>query len=126
MDHQTVLEPQTETAPSQRPTTPHKRARYLALTIVVLLIAAAVVGFSSRFGERHALAKETEELAVPNVVVIQPKVEPAQQELVLPSSLQAFTESPIYARTTGYLAHWYKDIGSKVTKGQLLADIETP
>ncbi|PYV55369.1 MAG: efflux transporter periplasmic adaptor subunit [Acidobacteria bacterium] len=124
MDHQTALEPQTETAP--RPTTPHKRARYLALTIVVLLIAAAVVGFSSRFGERHALAKETEELAVPNVVVIQPKVEPAQQELVLPSSLQAFTESPIYARTTGYLAHWYKDIGSKVTKGQLLADIETP
>ena len=126
MDHQTVLEPQTETAPSQRPTTPHKRARYLALAIVLLLIVAAVVGFSSRFGERHALAKETEELAVPNVVVIQPKAEPAQQELVLPSSLQAFTESPIYARTTGYLAHWYKDIGSKVTKGQLLADIETP
>jgi len=126
MDHQTVLEPQTETAPLQRPKTPHKRARYLALAIVVLLIVAAVVGFSSRFGERHALAKETEELAVPNVVVIQPKAEPSQQEMVLPSSLQAFTESPIYARTTGYLAHWYKDIGSKVTKGQLLADIETP
>ena len=126
MDHQTVLEPQTEIAPPQRPTTPHKRARYLALAIVLLLIVAAVVGFSSRFGERHALAKETEELAVPNVVVIQPKAEPSQQELVLPSSLQAFTESPIYARTTGYLAHWYKDIGSKVGKGQLLADIETP
>jgi RND family efflux transporter MFP subunit len=40
--------------------------------------------------------------------------------------LQAFIESPIYARTNGYLAHWYKDIGSRVTKGQLLADIETP
>src|SRR5438552_3014225 len=126
MDHQTVLEPQTETAPPQRPTTPHKGARYVALAVVLLLIVAAVVGFSSRFGERHALAKETEELAVPNVVVIQPKAEPSQQEMVLPSSLQAFTESPIYARTTGYLAHWYKDIGSKVTKGQLLADIETP
>src|SRR5256885_17198706 len=122
MDHQTVLEPQTEIAPQQRPT-PQKRARYLALAIVVLLIVAAVVGFSSRFGERHALAKETEELAVPNVVVIQPKAEPSQQELVLPSSLQAFTESPIYARTSGYLAHWYKDIGSKVGKGELLADI---
>src|SRR6266700_6168869 len=126
MDHQTVLEPQTETAPPQRPTPPHNRARYLALAIVLLLIVAAVVGFSSRFGERHALAKETEELAVPNVVVIQPKAEPSQQELVLPSSLQAFTESPIYARTTGYLAHWYKDIGSKVGKGEPLADIETP
>jgi multidrug efflux system membrane fusion protein len=126
MDHQTVLESQTETAPPQRPTAPQKRARYLALAIVLLLVVAAVIGFSSRFGERHALAKETEELAVPNVVVIQPKAEPSQQELVLPSTLQAFTESPIYARTSGYLAHWYKDIGSKVGKGQLLADIETP
>src|SRR6266480_6900161 len=126
MDHEAVLEPQTENVPPERSKTPQKRARWFALAIAAVLIVAAVVGFSSRFGERHALAKETEELAVPNVVVIQPKTEPAQQELVLPSSLQAFTESPIYARTTGYLAHWYKDIGSKVAKGQLLADIETP
>jgi RND family efflux transporter MFP subunit len=126
MTDQTVLEPQSEIAPQQRSSGPQKGARYLALTIVILLIVAAVVGFSSRFGERRALAKETEELAVPSVVVIQPKTEPPQQELVLPSTLQAFTESPIYARTNGYLAHWYKDIGSKVTKGEPLADIETP
>ncbi|PYV64772.1 MAG: efflux transporter periplasmic adaptor subunit [Acidobacteria bacterium] len=126
MNDQTLLEPQSEIAPQQRSSGPQKGARYLALAIVILLIVAAVVGFSSRFGERRALAKETEELAVPSVVVIQPKTEPPQQELVLPSTLQAFTESPIYARTTGYLAHWYKDIGSKVTKGEPLADIETP
>ena len=126
MNDQTLLEPQSEIAPQQRSCGPQKGARYLALAIVILLIVAAVVGFSSRFGERRALAKETEELAVPSVVVIQPKTEPPQQELVLPSTLQAFTESPIYARTTGYLAHWYKDIGSKVTKGEPLADIETP
>ena len=126
MNDQSVLEPQSEIAPQQRSSGPQKGARYLALAIVILLIAAAVVGFFSRFGERRALAKETEELAVPSVVVIQPKTEPPQQELVLPSTLQAFTESPIYARTTGYLAHWYKDIGSKVTKGEPLADIESP
>jgi len=40
--------------------------------------------------------------------------------------LEAFTESPIYARTNGYLARWYRDIGSRVPKGQLLADIDTP
>src|SRR6266496_1730586 len=125
MDHEAVMEPQTE-IPPQRSNRPQKRARYVALAIAAVLIVAAVVGFSSRFGERHALAKETEELAVPNVVVLQPKTEPPQQELVLPSTLQAFTESPIYARTNGYLAHWYKDIGSKVRKGELLADIETP
>src|SRR5436190_11693459 len=126
MNDQTVLEPQTEIAPQQPSTGPQKRARYLTLAIALLLIVAAVFVFFTRFGERRALAKETEELAIPNVVVIHPKAEPPQQELVLPSSLQAFTESPIYARTSGYLAHWYKDIGSKVQKGQLLADIETP
>jgi membrane fusion protein, multidrug efflux system len=126
MDHQAVLEPQTETR-AQRPSTrPRKTARYIALAIALVLVIAAVVTIVSRLGERDALAKETEALAVPNVVVIQPKNEPPQQELVLPSTLQAFTESPIYARTNGYLAHWYKDIGSKVTKGELLADIETP
>jgi len=126
MNDQTVLEPQSEIAPQPPSSGPQKGARYLVLAIVILLIVAAVVGFASRFGERRALAKETEELAVPSVAVIQPKAEPPQQELVLPSTLQAFTESPIYARTTGYLAHWYKDIGSKVTKGEPLADIETP
>ena len=45
---------------------------------------------------------------------------------MLPSTLQAYTESPIYARTSGYLGRWYKDIGSRVKKDELLADIETP
>ncbi len=105
-----------------------KRRPSYKLVIVVLLIfvAAAIFGLVVRASERHALAKETESLAVPSVVVVHPKLEAPQQELVLPSTLQAFTESPIYARTNGYLAHWYKDIGSRVQKGQLLADIETP
>src|SRR5215475_6102981 len=126
MDHQTVLEPQIESMPERPRKGPGKTARYVALAIALALIIVAAVTISSRLGERDALAKETEALAVPNVIVIQPKTEPSQQELVLPSTLQAFTESPIYARTNGYLAHWYKDIGSKVSKGQLLADIETP
>src|SRR5436305_13582092 len=126
MNDQTVLEPESEIVPRQRSSGPQKGARYLALAIVILLIVAAVVGFFSRFGERRALAKETEQLAVPSVVVIQPKTEPPQQELVLPSTLQAFTESPIYARTNEYLAHWYKDIDSKVIKRVALVDKETP
>jgi len=126
MDHPTVLEPQTEITPDRPRIRPRKTARYIALALALALIIVAAVTLSSRLGERDALAKETEALAIPNVIVIQPKTEPPQQELVLPSTLQAFTESPIYARTNGYLAHWYKDIGSKVSKGELLADIETP
>jgi len=92
-----------------------KKHRYILLVVLgVLLIAGAAVALVIRLGERRALAKETEVLAVPSVIVIQPKVAPPQEELVLPSSLEAYTESPIYARTSGYLQHWYKDIGSHV------------
>src|SRR5882724_7438513 len=104
-----------------------QKPNYAVLVVVaILLITGAVITLVLRLGERRALAKETESLAVPTVIVIQPKAEPPQQDLVLPSSLEAFTESPIYARTSGYVARWYKDIGSRVEKGQLLADIDTP
>src|SRR5258708_3243148 len=116
MAYETDVVPETQKKPS-----------YILLVVLgVLLIAGAVIALVARLGERRALAKETEVLAVPSVILIQPKAEPPQKELVLPSSLQAYIESPIYARTSGYLQHWYKDIGSHVRKGELLADIETP
>jgi multidrug efflux pump subunit AcrA (membrane-fusion protein) len=52
---------------------------------------------------------------------VHPLAEKPDVDLVLPGSLQAFKESPIYARTNGYLVRWYKDIGSRVKKGELLA-----
>jgi RND family efflux transporter MFP subunit len=76
--------------------------------------------------EKKALANETERLATPSVAVVHPEAQPPEEDLVLPASLQAYTESPIYARTNGYLLKWYHDIGSKVNKGELLADIDTP
>src|SRR6266498_5326035 len=106
---------------------PQKHRGYMIAAVLgVVFLIAAIVGIASRFSESKTLAKETEALAVPFVSVIHPKAEPAQEELVLPSTLQAYTESPIYARTNGYLKKWYKDIGSRVREGELLADIETP
>ena len=100
----------------------------VTVTAVILLLLVTAGGFSvaRRFNERKALATETEKLAVPAVAVIHPSSEPAQDELVLPAQLQAYVESSIYARTNGYLLRWYKDIGSHVKKGDLLADIDTP
>ena len=120
-DRETVHEWQT------RPNVPKKHRGYLvAAVLAILFLVAAIVGIASRFSEHKALAKETEALAVPYVSVIHPKAEPPQDELVLPSTLQAYIESPIYARTNGYLKKWYRDIGSHVREGELLADIETP
>jgi RND family efflux transporter MFP subunit len=94
--------------------------------VLLVLVVGAVIAMLMRRHDSDVLAKETERESVPTVAVIHPTSEKPDEELVLPGSLQAFEESPIYARTNGYLLRWYKDIGSRVTKGDLLADIDTP
>ena len=93
--------------------------------VIILVIVGAFV-LVQRKSQYEALAKETEKLAIPTVAVAHPMVEKAQEDLVLPGTLQAYVESPIYARTNGYLKKWYHDIGSRVNQGDLLADIDTP
>jgi len=110
-----------------RPETARKSRLFLFLIgIALVLVIVGIFTLLQRREQYNALAKETEKLAVPTVAVVHPTVEPSQEDLVLPSTLQAYVESPIYARTTGYLKKWYHDIGSHVQKGELLADIETP
>ena len=106
---------------------PAKKKGYLLVAILGLcFLLAAIAGIAIRIDERHALARATEKMAVPVVEVVHAAPEPPQSELMLPSTLQAYIESPIYARTNGYLGRWYKDIGSRVRAGELLATIETP
>jgi RND family efflux transporter MFP subunit len=93
---------------------------------VACLVVVGAILILQRRAQYHALANETEVAAVPTVAVIHPVVEPGDEDLVLPGTLQAYVESPIYARTNGYLKKWYFDIGSRVKKGDLLADIDTP
>jgi RND family efflux transporter MFP subunit len=97
----------------------------LFLVVVVLVVLGAVTLFQRR-AQYQALAKETETRAIPTVAVIHASVESAEEDLVLPGAMQAYVESPIYARTNGYLKKWYHDIGSRVRQGELLADIDTP
>ncbi len=94
--------------------------------VMILLVAFGAFTLFQRRAQYQALAKETEALAIPTVAVFHPTIEAAQEDLVLPGTMQAYVESPIYARTNGYLQKWYHDIGSRVQKGQLLADIDTP
>ncbi|MBZ5615689.1 MAG: efflux RND transporter periplasmic adaptor subunit [Acidobacteriia bacterium] len=111
---------------SDRGPAPAGRGKLLIGAALLVLITAGAVTFLNRKSEADALAKETEAVAVPTVAVIQPASELGNGELVLPGNLQAFEESPIFARTNGYLLRWYKDMGSKVQKGELLAAIDTP
>ena len=97
----------------------------LFVVVLVLVVLGAITLFQRRT-QYQALAKETETLAIPTVAVIHATVESAEEDLVLPGSMQAYVESPIYARTNGYLKKWYHDIGSRVRQGELLAEIDTP
>src|SRR5712691_260534 len=107
----------------------HKKGGRLFMILflaVVVLVAFGALTLFQRRTQYQALAKETEALAIPTVAVIHPAIESAEEDLVLPGTMQAYVESPIYARTSGYLRKWYRDIGSRVRQGELLTDIDTP
>jgi multidrug efflux system membrane fusion protein len=114
------------TGPEHVQAAPPGLAKMLIGAILLILIVAGIFTFLNRRSDTDALAKETEAVAVPTVAVVKPQSEASKDELILPGNLQAFAESPIFARTNGYLVKWTKDIGSKVQKGELLAVIDTP
>src|SRR5881392_3144647 len=105
-----------------------KGSRIFTILFFVVIALVVLGGFTlfQRRAQYEALAKETETLAIPTVAVIHPATEASREDLVLPGAMQAYVESPIYARTSGYLKKWYHDIGSRVRQGELLADIDTP
>jgi RND family efflux transporter MFP subunit len=104
------------------------RLRWIFGVLVVLLVVGAVVamGIIPRLRAKQALQTETQREAEPAVIVLRPTLAAPAEEVVLPANIQAFIDAPIYARTNGYLRHWYFDIGAHVRKAQLLADIESP
>jgi RND family efflux transporter MFP subunit len=100
----------------------------LAGVVVVVLILGVVIysGIHERAHAETTLGVSTERAAIPSVNVVQPTSGAMTEEIVLPGSTQPFNDTPIYARTNGYLKRWYVDIGTHVKQGQLLAEIETP
>jgi RND family efflux transporter MFP subunit len=96
---------------------------------VVLFVVFLILGVYSTTQKRashQVLAEQTVRMAVPYVTLIHATPISVDSELVLPGNIQSYVESPIYARTNGYLKKWYKDIGSRVAAGDLLAEIDTP
>jgi RND family efflux transporter MFP subunit len=105
-----------------------KPFRLLIVGAIVVAAAAAAVfmGVKGRASADQEVAQRTAEEAIPPVDVILPTHGVAAKDLVLPGDIQAFDSAPIYARASGYVSGWYKDIGAKVKKGEKLADIDTP
>jgi RND family efflux transporter MFP subunit len=118
---------ETETTPGSGT----RRTRWIG-PLILLLAVAGGLGYEIRNGilvraaANEELTRVTDQAATQVVNVVHPEASAPMQEIVLPGNTQAFTDSPIYARTNGYLARWYFDIGARVKKGDLLAEIETP
>jgi RND family efflux transporter MFP subunit len=98
----------------------------LGTGLLVALGIGIFVGIRSRAADEQQLARTTNEAAVPTVEVIHPKAGAPDVRLVLPGNTQPFSDTAIYARTSGYLKKWYVDIGAHVKHGDLMAEIDTP
>ena len=103
------------------------RRFFITVAALVLVIAFGIVqGVHSRTAAAANLNQVAQASAVPVVEVVHPNLGTDGQEIALPGNAQAFNDTPIYARTRGYVKHWYVDIGAHVKQGRLLALIETP
>lgn len=93
---------------------------------LITLALLAAWGITSRLRAATDVAARTEAAAIQTVATVKPKVGPAVEEVVLPGTVQAYVDAPLYARVSGYMKVWHFDIGASVKKGQLLAEIDAP
>lgn len=126
MQERSHHQPPTIQRPPEIPPAPPRKALVTVAVAVLVLVVAGAITLIGRASHERALAMETERATIPTVAVVHPLAEKPDEELILPGSLLAYENSPIYARTSGYLVRWYKDIGSRVSEGELLATIDTP
>ncbi len=129
----TVIETQEPAMLFREPAVGERQQRSISRVAIFLLTFSMIVlggviayGIHVRVAAASKLKRTTEQAAIPAVSVVSPTGAAPDEELVLPGNTQAFTDAPIYARTNGYLKHWYFDIGAHVQQGQVLAEIETP
>lgn len=128
------MQVEEEKIETQQPTaTPAAKPRGAwRVLVVVVLIGAAVLayaiatGLSSRANTENTRARQTASMSIPTVAVLHPTITSGTEEIVLPGNMQAFMDTPIWARASGYLKNWYVDIGAHVKQGQLLAEIDSP
>jgi RND family efflux transporter MFP subunit len=121
-----VVPPHTDPSRAEPPTENPGGLRTAASIVAVALLLAIVYGLHVRSTSEKRLTITTDEAAIPTVNVVHPVEGSKANDLALPGNVVAFTDTPIYSRTSGYLKKWYFDIGAHVHKGDLLAEIETP
>jgi RND family efflux transporter MFP subunit len=121
--HQAPAEPTVVLDPEKK----LGRGFMIGVSVAALVFLLFIVaGIRSRVHAEDELNRTTQQDAIQTVEVTNPTGGANSLEITLPANTQAYIDTPIFARTSGYLKHWYADIGTRVHQGQVLADIETP
>ncbi|MBJ9589326.1 efflux RND transporter periplasmic adaptor subunit [Burkholderia seminalis] len=110
-----------DTAPAR-----HGRKRAVPLAAAALAAGLLALGIVPRIDARAAQRMQVAAQQALPVAVIMPGTAPADQTLTLPGSVMPYADASIYARTSGYIAHWSADLGTHVKAGQALARISAP
>ncbi|MEM5369215.1 efflux RND transporter periplasmic adaptor subunit [Paraburkholderia azotifigens] len=116
----------TDLVPTEPALARRKRRYVLPVALAAVAAALLAIGIAPRLQASTALTKQVDAQRYLTVEALTPTRAPASQELLLPGNVMPFADASIYARTSGYIQHWYADIGAKVKAGQTLADIDTP
>ncbi|MGC3967754.1 MAG: efflux RND transporter periplasmic adaptor subunit [Pirellulales bacterium] len=100
--------------------------------VAVSVVAATTIGlWINRYRPQPTVAAEP--VTTPHstesrvrVEVIHPSLGGMARKTLQPGSAHSFESAEIYAKVSGYLKEQYVDIGTRVEKGKLLAEIEVP
>lgn len=93
---------------------------------LVLHWAMAVGCYQASKGSPEQKSEPTKEPATVSVSVVKPKKENLQSSTQGPGYIQAFEQTPIFAKIAGYVEKWHVDIGDHVSKGKTLAELRIP
>ena len=111
---------------ASRSTPTRRRGLLLIPACVALAVALVAVGVDDRAKSMQEAGRWADTQAIQAVRLVTPKAGPAFDDLELPGTVRAFTAGALYARASGYVTAWHKDIGARVRKGEILADISAP
>jgi RND family efflux transporter MFP subunit len=119
-----MTEPSMEQSPADRAF--RRKLRLIGVAALLIALATTAAGIGLRLYQGSEVARWTDEQAIPTVSLVAVRQAAAERVIVLPGTIRAYIDAPIYARVSGYLKRWYVDIGARVKAEQLLAEIETP
>jgi RND family efflux transporter MFP subunit len=124
-----VVHREQEKPPGQRaPVRRRRGGRLFALGGFLLLASALTLGGWKDYSQKHqvmATARQERDF-VPSLHVATVEANSGTVSVTLPGTTAAFAAANIYARATGYIAERNVDIGDRVQKGELLAELAVP